>query len=220
MPVALITDIVGSRRLADRAGAQIAIDEAVAQVERDAPGALQPLRPTAGDELQGVYPDVVAAVRATLLLQLLLPDGVQLRYGLGVGAVRTLTTSSGEIPEGPGWWAARDAVETVARLQKRTAPHARTWIVATPEEDEAVHRSIPLANAYLLARDQLVAGMTRRVRRLTYGRCLGTTQADLARAEGISQPAVSQALSAAGAGAVIEGFAALAAASAGGTGPA
>jgi|GEM_PF-3402452 len=36
--------------------------------------------------------------------------------------------------------------------------------------------------------------MSARTRRLTYGRCLGITQRELAAAEGVTQPAVSQAL--------------------------
>ena len=69
-----------------------------------------------------------------------------------------------------------------------------------------MHRSIVLANAYLLARDQLVGAMNERARRLTYGRCLGRTQRDLAASEGITQPAVSQALAASGAASVVDGF--------------
>ncbi|WP_460723046.1 SatD family protein [Microbacterium aureliae] len=206
--VAVIADIVGSRRLPDRDGAQLAIDDAVTRVESSQPS-VQALRPTAGDELQGVYPDLPAALRAVLLLQLTLPEGIELRFGLGVGPVRTLASRSGDVPEGPGWWAAREAIGAVSAMQKRTAPHARTWIVGAPREDEAVSHSIPFANAYLLARDELVGQMSERSRRLVLGRCLGATQAQLARSEGITQPAVSQALSAAGASAVIAGFAAL-----------
>jgi len=66
--------------------------------------------------------------------------------------------------------------------------------------------SARLANAYLLARDQLVSEMTGRTRRLVYGRLQGRTQTELARDEGITQSAVSQALATAGASAVVEGF--------------
>jgi len=65
---------------------------------------------------------------------------------------------------------------------------------------------IAYANAYVLARDELVSAMSGRTRRLTYGRCLGRTQRELAEAEGITQPAVSQALSAAGSAALVAGF--------------
>jgi hypothetical protein len=62
------------------------------------------------------------------------------------------------------------------------------------------------ANAYLLVRDQLVGAMSERTRRLTHGRCRGLTQRRLAAQEGITQSAVSQALTAAGAAAVVEGY--------------
>jgi hypothetical protein len=48
--------------------------------------------------------------------------------------------------------------------------------------------------------------MSERARRLTYGRCFGVTQRELAAQEGITQSAVSQLLAASGASAVIEGY--------------
>lgn len=209
MTVAVIADIVGSRRLPDRAAAQRALDRAVARVERDLPSATQPLHPTVGDELQGVYPTLTAALASLVLLQLALPDGVQCRFGLGIGAVGSVSSTSGDIPEGPGWWAAREAIQVVHAKQQRAVPTARTWVVAAPEHDEAMDAVVELANAYLLARDQLVGTMNERTRRLTYGRCQGATQRTLAEKEGITQPAVSQALAVAGSAAIIEGFLAL-----------
>lgn len=200
--VAVIADIVGSRTLDDRAAAQRAIDAVIERVERDAPLATRPLLPVVGDELQGSYPTLAAAMLSLLLVRLALPDGVECRYGLGVGASGVVPSRAGDLTEGPAWWAAREAVETVHALQERTIPGARTWIVAAEGEDEA---SVRLSNAYLLARDQLVSAMSERTRRLAYGRLLGQTQKELARAEGITQSAVSQALAAAGVGALVEG---------------
>lgn len=209
MSVAVIADIVGSRQLRDRAAAQRTLDAAVTRVEHDFPLAVVPMRPTVGDEQQGVYPTLPAALAATLLLQLALPDEVQCRFGLGAGRVGHVESSIGPISEGPGWWAAREAIDVVHAKQQRAVPNARTWVVAATEEDEAMHASADLANAYLLARDQLVGVMTERGRRLTYGRCQGATQRELASAEGITQPAVSQALMAAGSAVLVEGLRAL-----------
>lgn len=209
MSIAVLADIIGSRRLADRARSQTELDAAIARVGADLPVAVTPLTPTVGDEQQGVYRDLDDALASLLLLRLALPEGLELRFGVGIGAVGVVAAAGGDIPEGPGWWAARDAIDTVHALQKRTAPSARTWVVAGSEEDASMAPVVRLANAYLLARDHVVGSMSDRVRRLTYGRCLGVTQAQLAEAEGISQPAVSQALAAAGAPAIIEGFAAL-----------
>jgi DNA-binding CsgD family transcriptional regulator len=203
MTIAVIADIVGSRRLADRADAQRLLDEAIVRVEQDLPLATRKLQPTVGDEQQGTYATLSAALSSLLLLQLALPDDVQCRFGVGIDS------AAGVIPEGPGWWAARDAIEHVHAMQQRAVPSARTWVVAAAGEDEGMHSAVRLANAYLLARDQLIGAMTERERRLTYGRCRGLTQRELARAEGITQPAVSQALAAAGSAVIVEGMRAL-----------
>lgn len=205
MTVAVTADIVGSRRLADRPAAQRLLDEAIAGVESALPLAVRPLRPTVGDEQQGLFARIDDALAFTLLLQLTLPDAVQCRYGLGIGEVGAVPAASGDIPEGPGWWAAREAIDTVHALEQRAAPHARTW-VATASSSREDRDQVRRVNAYLLARDQLVAGMSERVRRLTGGRCLGQTQRVLAEREGITQSAVSQALAASGALAVVEGY--------------
>ena len=219
MDVAVIADIVGSRSLPDRVGAQRALDDAILQVERDLPSATVPLRPVLGDELQGTYPDASSAMASLLLLRLALPDGIDCRYGIGLGAMTTVPSRVGDLAEGPAWWAAREAIEFIHDKQSRAVPAARTWIVAAPGAADAQvaeridGAAIAYANAYLLARDQLVARMTARTRRLAYGRLLGRTQAELAEAEQITQSAVSQALASAGVGALAEGFAQLRSAS-------
>ncbi|MDE0545861.1 SatD family protein [Microbacterium sp. C7(2022)] len=206
MSIAVIADIVGSRALPDRQAGQKMLDAAISRVHADRPFATQPLHPTVGDEQQGLYPDLSRALASLLLLQLALPEGIQCRFGIGVGEVRAVSAANGDIPEGPGWWAARDAIEHVRSLEHRAAPQARTWIVVAEGEHDEMKTQASMANAYLLAKDDLVAQMNERTRRLVYGRCVGSKQSDLARAEGISQPAVSQALSSAGARAVVEGF--------------
>lgn len=208
MTVVVTADIIGSRQLADRAEAQRAFDETIARVESDLPVATQGLRPTVGDEQQAIYPTLDAALGAILLLRLALPDGVEFRYGVGIGEVGRVPSSTSEqgISDGPGWWAARSAVERVEALQKRAAPQARSWIVAHDTAAEQHSGAVRWANAHLLTRDEIVGAMSERVRRLTYGRCLSLTQRELAAAEGITQSAVSQGLSSSGAAAVVEGF--------------
>lgn len=212
--VAVIADIVRSRSLPDRPAAQRALDEAILAVERDLPLAERALTPVLGDELQGTYPDLAAAMASLLLLRLRLPGGVDCRYGIGIGAMTEVPSRAGALAEGPAWWAAREAIELVHAQQSRAVPGARTWIVrATDETGDADDAAgVAYANAYLLARDQIVGRMSDRVRRLAYGRLLGVTQADLAEAEGITQSAVSQALVTAGVGALAAGFAQLRAA--------
>ncbi|MGN8027566.1 SatD family protein [Microbacterium sp. 22242] len=211
MSIAVIADIVGSRRLPDRSAAQQAFDHAVARAEHDLPLAQEPLRATAGDEFQARYPGLGAALASLLLVQLALPEGHELRFGIGVGEIREIAggPDSPKLQDGPAWWAARKAIDTVHARQQRAVPATRTWIVGAPEEDDGMHTMIDLANAYVLARDEIVTRMSPRERRLVYGRALGRTQAALAEEEGITQPAVSQALASAGAASVLLGLEAL-----------
>ena len=236
MIVAVTADIVGSRALPDRAAAQRALEDAIARVDADLPGAIRTLTPTVGDELQGIYPTLEAALAALLLLRLALPDGIDCRFGVGIGEVGTVPSRSGGIAEGPGWWAARDAIDALHAAQVRTMPAVRTWIAASSDDprnddpraadpraadprnadpraadprDDDPRDAVRLANAYVWARDELVSAMTERTRRLVYGRCLGRTQRALAEEEGITQSAVSQLLTSAGGAAVVAGFHAL-----------
>lgn len=206
MVVAVIADIVGSRRLRDRAQAQRMFDETIARVEREHPLAAQPLNPTVGDEQQGVYRTLDDALAGVLLLQLALPEGIEFRFGIGIGEIRAIESAHRELSDGPGWWAAREAIETVHARQERAVPTSRSWIVAAPGQDEVMQSQVPTGNAYLLARDAIVVRMTERERRLAYGRIGGLSQSALAEQEGITQPAVSKALRNSGAAALLDGL--------------
>ena len=207
MVIAVIADIVGSRRLDDRESAQRILDEAIARAEADAPLALHPLSPTVGDEQQGVYERLGDALTSLLMLQLALPDGLAFRFGIGVGAIRPVESARVKLSDGPGWYAARDAIDIVHAREQRAVPRMRTWIVGAPGQDEVMQTVIAASNAYLLARDELVGAMSARERRLTYGRLKGLSQAELADQEGVSQPSVSKSLRSAGAAALLEGVA-------------
>ncbi|MFD5226926.1 SatD family protein [Microbacterium sp. NPDC058342] len=206
MVVAVIADIVGSRRLRDRAKAQQIFDETIARVEREHPLAEHALRPTVGDEQQGVYRTLDQALASLLLLQLALPDGIEFRFGLGIGDIRAIESEHRELSDGPGWWAARDAIEAVHARQQRAVPTTRTWIVGAPGQDEVMETALAASNAYLLARDEIVVRMSERERRLAYGRAGGMSQRELAEQEGITQPAVSKALRSSGAAALLDGL--------------
>ncbi|MGF3056011.1 SatD family protein [Microbacterium sp. YY-01] len=211
MIVAVIADIVGSRRLPDRAASQRVFEDTIAQVESDLAtcGFQQPIEPltaTVGDEFQTVYATLEGALTATLLIQLALPEGHQLRFGVGVGGGTIVDTPDHPLHDGPAWWAARTAIDTTHRQAERAIPTTRIRVTAGNDQDAGMLEVIHHANAYLLVRDHLIAAMSNRERRLTYGRCLGHTQSTLAEAEGITQPGVSQALAVAGAAAIIEGL--------------
>lgn len=209
MVIAVLADIVGSRRLDDRTAAQRVLDDTIAAVEVDLPLATQPLTPTVGDEQQGVYRDLSDAMVSLLMIQLRLPDGIAFRFGIGVGEVRPVKSVHRELADGPGWYAARAAIETVHAREGRAVPRTRSWIVGAPGQDEVMESTIAASNAYLLVRDEVVGAMSERERRLTYGRLLGRSQQELATEEGITQPSVSKSLRTAGTAALIEGVAAL-----------
>lgn len=209
MAIAVIADMVGSRRLGDRAASQQVLDETLQRVESAHPLAQQALAPTVGDELQGVYSRLNDALIALLLLQLALPDDIELRFGIGIGDVRHVPSAHGELSDGPGWWSAREAIDVVHARQQRAVPHMRTWIVAAPGQDEVMSTTVATSNAYLLMRDELVARMSARERRLIYGRFSGLSQGELAEQEGITQPSVSKALRGSAAAALMDGVAQL-----------
>lgn len=209
MVIAVLADIVGSRQLDDRSAAQRILDDTIRRVEGDLPLAHQPLTPTVGDEQQGVYLALDDAMVSLLMIQLALPDGIAFRFGIGVGDVRAVDSVHGELADGPGWYAARAAIETVHAREGRTVPRTRTWIVGASGQDEVMDSVIAASNAYLLVRDELVGAMNERERRLTYGRLIGRSQHELASEEGISQPSVSKSLRSAGSAALIEGVAVL-----------
>ncbi|MDO9398669.1 MAG: SatD family protein [Herbiconiux sp.] len=188
--VAVIVDIVDSRRLVDRRGSQAALLEAFARVDAQS-DPVQPLRATVGDEFQAVYSSVGAALEATLLARLALPADLDCRFGLGLGAVHDVGQGEvGVIQDGSGWWRAREAIDEAHAREDGRTPTLRSWFRAG---DDAAGLEA-LVNAYLLARDHVVGAMNERARRIAFGTLCGRLQGELAAEEGISQSAVSQAL--------------------------
>lgn len=184
----VLGDVVSSRRSADRDRLHAILAAALAAVndELDPPG---PLRVTVGDEYQGSFPDLGTALRAAWRLQWALAGEVQLRHGLGWGPVAIL---SGEprVEDGPGWWAARDAIEAVKEAATRpTTRHLRT---AYRLADDVAGPEPAAVNAALLCRDQMVGSLSERSRRILGGLVAGRAQAEIAEAEGVTPSAVSQ----------------------------
>jgi len=184
--VVVIGDIVGSRRSADRPALHVRLTGALATVNAELGG---DLRMTVGDEYQGAFPTLGHALRATLRLRLALLPTADVRHGIGVGAVQTLDAGS-RIEDGPGWWAARDAIEAAEAAQGRPATRsARTAfrrVTAAGGPDPAA------VEAALLGRDELVGRLTARGVSVLRGLLSGRTQREIAEAEGISTSAVSQ----------------------------
>ncbi|WP_411700565.1 SatD family protein [Conyzicola sp.] len=202
--VAVIVDVSKSRSHSDRRELQRQIEQAFGRVN-DLVAADQPLQPTVGDEFQAAYADLGTALSASLRARLALPEGVDCRFGLGLGELAAIGTGvAGVLQDGSAWWAARRAIDEARKHEYSKLGFVRTWFrAAEPTPTEA------LVNAYLLGRDQIVSAMNARARRLLLGQLLGETQGVLAQKEGITQSAVSQNLARSGANAVIAGEALL-----------
>ena len=194
--VAVIVDLVDSKRVVDRRAVQEEVLRAFALADKHV-NVGEPLRATVGDEFQAVYPTLVAALEVTLLARLMLPEGVDCRFGMGRGEIVDVGDGvGGVIQDGSGWWLARNAIDEAHRREDSRTPSLRGWFRA--EGDNSALEA--LVNSYLLSRDHIVGAMTQRARRLTVGTMLGRLQGELADEEGISQSAVSQALRRSGGG--------------------
>ena len=172
----LIGDIVGSRRLNDRAGAQ----ERIGTVLREVSPAVRPvqdLEATVGDEFQGAFRTVGDAALAALLVRLALLPDVDVRCGLGYGEV---TVHDGDrrplLQDGPGWWSARDALDALSRPRRAAE---RTWYVG-PDAGRV--------NAFLLTRDALVDRLGTAVTGCSPPRCAATARPTSPRPRGSAAP--------------------------------
>ncbi len=203
-PCVVIGDLVGSRSVPDRREVHRVLEKALVAVNALVP-AMTELRVTAGDEFQGSYRTLGAAIDAALRVRLELLPSLDARFGIGRGEVLILDADRG-IEDGPGWWAARAAIEQVEDRAVRAPLRAlRTaFQVAQPDQQEAAQELA--VNAALQARDQLIGELGDRSLRLLRGLLdPHKTQSELAAVEGISPSAVSQRVRADGLGVVLLG---------------
>lgn len=181
----MIGDVVGSRQFRDRRELHRRVAAALATV---APDAVDAPRLTVGDEFQGAFHTVGHAIDAALTLRLTLAPDIDVRFGIGWGGVAKLDETSG-IQDGPGWWAAREAIEWTAATQQ----HSGSSLVRTAFRNETGTGADPHAvNAALMCRDHLLGSLDERSLRILAGLRAGRSKKELAMAEGISASAVSQ----------------------------
>lgn len=193
----LIGDLIGSRGSDDRQALHARFERALDEVNArfDPP---TPMRMQVGDEYQGVFATLGDAISASLLVRLALRPEGDIRHGIGRGDVEVLGTSP-RVEDGPGWWAARAAVERVEENESRAA----TRTLRTAFVDSSPSAVMDVVNASLLLRDELVTGLSERSLSVLRGLLAGTTQRDLADELGISPSAVSQRVRADGLGTIL-----------------
>lgn len=181
----LIGDVVGSRRATDRAKLHRALASALRNVAADA---IDPPAFTVGDEFQGSYPTVGAAIDAALSLRLAVGPEVDVRFGIGWGAVTVLDADAG-IQDGPGWWTAREAIQQTAAAQQQPG---FALVRTTFRADGDTRDDVAAVNAALICRDHLLGSLDERSLRIVTGLMTGRTKKELAADEGISPSAISQ----------------------------
>ncbi|WP_156687963.1 SatD family protein [Mycobacterium sp. Marseille-P9652] len=182
---ALLGDVVGSRRARDRSALHRSVKQALQEV---ADGAIDRPAFTVGDEFQGSYPTVGAAIDAALAVRLALSPEIDVRFGIGWGEATVLDADSG-IQDGPAWWAARDAITHTADVQRQPG---FALVRTTFRAPEGAGRDVAAVNAALICRDHLLGSLDERSLRILRGLMNGQTKKDLAAAEGITASAVSQ----------------------------
>lgn len=185
----VIGDVVGSRGARSRPGLHARLAALVAHVN-DATAPTTALRITVGDEYQGCWATVGEALHAVRLLRLGGMPDVDLRHGIGWGPV-TVLSEEPRVEDGPGWWAARAAIEYAAEQARR--PGQRLMRTAYRRaEDAGAGPDEPAINAALVLRDQVVGGLSERSLSVLRGLLDGRTQREIAEAEGVSASAISQ----------------------------
>jgi hypothetical protein len=181
----IIGDVVGSRLVADRTALHDLLNQALRGI---AESAIDPPAFTVGDEFQGAYPTVGLAIDAALSLRLAVAPRVDVRFGIGWGTVTVLDASAG-IQDGPGWWAAREAIQCTASAQRLPG----LALVRTSFRVNGEPRTDADAiNAALVCRDHLLGSLDERSLRIVKGLMNNQTKKELAASEGISASAVSQ----------------------------
>jgi SatD family protein len=181
----LIGDVVGSRTVADRAAVHRLLNRALHEVAGEA---VDPPAFTVGDEFQGAFASVGLAIDAALSLRLAIAPEIDVRFGIGWGAVTMLDESTG-IQDGPGWWSAREAIEWTASAQRQPGlTLVRTSFRVTGE----TRQDVDAINAALICRDHLLGSLDDRSTRIVKALLNNRSKKDIAAAEGISPSAVSQ----------------------------
>lgn len=128
--IALIGDVVRSRRVSNRRGLQARLSRALGEVSRNNRCLASPYTLTLGDEFQAVYrrADRVVADILDLLVSI---HPVQARFSLGVGSLSTPINPEQALGmDGPAFHRARAAMEALKRekgLWRIAAEPVETW---------------------------------------------------------------------------------------------
>lgn len=187
MSTAVIGDVVGSRQYPDRSDLQRTLLDAFEVVDRSTP-AVQSFTMTIGDEFQGLFGSLDAAIVATFRLQIALVDIVRLRFGIGVGEVIRMAGHGPFEQDGSAWWRAREALDRVRAAERSNGAPPR-WVTGLTTHDPDTQA---ITQGYLQLRDHVLGGVDRIDADIVTGLMNGSTQISIARRLGIDKGAVSR----------------------------
>ena len=180
---ALIADMVASRDAPDRLELQRGVESVLTTVDRAVGG--DPVF-TIGDEFQARYATVGEAIEASLQLHLRTSHLTELRIGIGWGELTVEDPDRSPFgQDGPCWWRAREAIESVDRSAKGRASQLRTAVRTASSLDT-------LLNGYLLLRETLLGGFDSVDAQIAIGLLEGVSQTELARELGVNKSSVSR----------------------------
>jgi hypothetical protein len=189
---AIIGDLVGSRKMANRAAVQVRFRKAVDDLNRASAARLTvPLKLTAGDEVQGItdHPETLVDVMVTLS-DALAPE--RLAWGWGYGALTTDLLDDVSLLDGPCLHRAREAVEA--------AKKGSSWLEISGFTEPAGRVLAALMNLIGAIR----AGWTERQAEVVR-ESRGRLQVEAAETLGVTPSTISRTLGAAHAARVFEG---------------
>lgn len=181
--IALIGDIVGSRKLADRASVQEQVKRIIGRVNEREEGGLQaPLKLTGGDEVKTLFTDPVVAVNVIPHVSEALHP-ISLVWGLGRGSLNTPWDEDVGSMDGPCFHRARRAIEE--------ASQEGVWGKVygfSPRDDRVL-------SGFLRLMGSIRASWTeKQIRYIRAVRDKNRTQEEIARDFGVGPSAVSMAL--------------------------
>ena len=185
----VLGDIVRSRAHVDQVALLARLEAELGWVnEQLDPGAvLQPLGVTIGDEFQGAFATLHAALRAVLLVELRLGRDPRVRFGVGHGEIEYSRNPEDRLGQsGSAWWAARNSMDAVKELEGRRNAYRTCQFEST---DARLGRAV---RGFLLLRDRLLHDMDERDLRIALGVAVGEPQSRIAESIGIDPAAVTR----------------------------
>lgn len=192
MYIALIGDIIGSRKISDRKMVQDVLKILLGRINREYQNSIaSDFMITLGDEFQGLLRNPYSLVDIIEDLKRAMHP-VRIRFAAGIGEVSTGLQAAASMMDGPAFHTARQAIDDIKKSEKSYQSRAVRTVIATggrlPGFDER------LANALLSACARIESRWTRSQREKIYALSSGITQREAAKILGISQPSVQKAL--------------------------